>query len=120
MTEELLKTGKHTVTALARPGSLDKLPEGVIPKVIDYSKPESIVEALKGQDALVITLSGHSPEGTELALVKAAAEADVKWILPNDWSPDTDNAALVKDIMIFGPKGMSPLYMKFYCWMLIL
>lgn len=77
----------------------------MIAKEIDYSKPDTIVEALKGQDALVITLSGHAPEGTELTLVKAAAEAGVNWILPNDWSPDTDNPALVKDIMIFAPKG---------------
>jgi uncharacterized protein YbjT (DUF2867 family) len=61
MTEALLRTGKHTVTALARAGSQSKLPEGVIEKTTDYSKPETIVEALKGQHALVITLGSRHP-----------------------------------------------------------
>ncbi|KAJ5540175.1 hypothetical protein N7513_008507 [Penicillium frequentans] len=105
ITDALLKTRKHTITALARAGSLNSLPAGVTPKEIDYSKPETIVEALKGQDALVISLSGHAPEGTELQLIKAAGEAGVKWVLPNDWSPDTTNEAMNNDIMIFKPKA---------------
>jgi uncharacterized protein YbjT (DUF2867 family) len=104
MAEALLKTGKHTVTALTREGSQSKLPDGVISKPIDYSKTETIVEALKGQDALIVTLPGQVPEGTELNLVTAAAEAGVKWIL-NDWCPDTQNEELVADVPIFQPKG---------------
>lgn len=53
MTEALLKTGKHTVTAITRHDSQSTLPEGVDVKKVDYSKHETIVEALKGQDALV-------------------------------------------------------------------
>lgn len=105
MTEALLKTGKHTVTALTRTDSQSKLPDGVISKPVDYSKPETIVEALKGQDSLVITLSGSVPPAIDLMLVKAAAEAGVPWILPNEWAPDTANEGLVKDIAIFQPKG---------------
>lgn len=103
MTEALLKTGKHTVTALTRDAS-QKFPEGVISKVIDYSQPETLVEPLQNQDALVITLGGLAPEGTELALIKAAGEAGVKWIMPNEWCPDTTNEALVKDVFVFQPK----------------
>ncbi|KAJ5761049.1 hypothetical protein N7520_008205 [Penicillium odoratum] len=54
---------------------------------------------------LVITLSGHAPEGTELQLIKAAGEAGVKWVLPNDWSPSTTNEAMNQDIPIFQPKA---------------
>lgn len=104
MAEALLKTGKHTITALTREGSQSKLPSGVISKTIDYNKIETIVEALKGQEALIITIPGQAPEGTELNLVKAAAEAGVKWIL-NDWCPDTLNEDLVRDVNIFQPKG---------------
>jgi hypothetical protein len=104
MAEALLKTGKHTVTALTREGSQSKLPHGVISKPIDYSNIETIVEALKGQEAFIITLPGQAPEGTELNLVKAAAKAGVKWIL-NDWCPDTLNEELVRDVPIFQPKG---------------
>lgn len=55
---------------------------------------------------MIITLSGRSPiDATEAILIKAAAEANVKWIFPNEWSPDTANEALVKDInFLFQPK----------------
>ena len=105
MTEALLKTGKHTITAITRVDSQSKLPEGVISKKVDYDKQETLVEALRGQDALVITLSGHTPKETESQLIDAAGEAGVPWILPNEWSPDTTNEALVKDVFIFQSKG---------------
>lgn len=104
MTEALLKTGKHTVTALTRANSQGKLPEGVISKKVDYNKPETLVEALRGQDALVITLSAQSPKETEMQLINAAGEAGVAWILPNDWSPDTTDEATNKDVFIFQSK----------------
>ncbi|KAJ5584678.1 uncharacterized protein N7459_004478 [Penicillium hispanicum] len=103
MASSLLKTGKHTITALTRNTS-QQFPEGVIPKAVDYEEPETLVEALQGQDALIIILSSATTEGTELKLIKAAGEAGVKWILPNDWSPDTTNEAIVKDVVIFPPK----------------
>ena len=81
MTEALLKTGKHTVTAITRFDSQSKLPEGVTIHKVDYEKPDSLVEALRGQDALVITLSGQSPiQQTEEKLIRAAAEAGVPWM----------------------------------------
>ncbi|KAM0810128.1 putative NmrA-like domain-containing protein [Seiridium cardinale] len=105
ITEALLKTGKLVVTAITRVGSESKFPEGVDVKKVDYGKQETLVEALQGQDALVITLSGHTPEGTEAHLINAAGEAGVGWILPNEWSPDTANEALVNDVSVFKPKG---------------
>lgn len=105
MTASLLQTGKHTITAITRADSQSKLPEGVISKKVDYSKPETLVEALRGQDALVITLSGHVSKEAERLLINAAGEAGVRWILPNEWSPDTTNETLVKDVFIFQSKG---------------
>jgi hypothetical protein len=105
MTEALLKTGRHTVTALTRIDSQSQLPEGAISKQIDYARPETLVEALRGQDALVITLSVQSAKGTDMQLINAAAEAGVAWIMPNEWSPDTANEDLVKDVLFFQPKG---------------
>jgi len=87
--KELLKTGQHTVTAITRADSQSKLPEGVKVKKVDYSDPSSLVEALKGQDALVITLSGYTPPDTQSKLIQAASDAGVSWVLPNEWSPDT-------------------------------
>jgi putative NADH-flavin reductase len=75
MTEALLRTGKHTITAITRVDSQSKLPENVISKRVDYNKPETLVEAFRGQDALVITLSGRTPKETEIQLINAAGKA---------------------------------------------
>lgn len=112
MTAALLKTGKHTVTAITRADSQSKLPEGVIVKKVDYSKPETLVEALRGQDALVITMGGHTPKEIHLALFNAAGEAGVSWIMPNEWSPDTANEGLIKDLFIFPANGKQWLMYK--------
>ena len=101
MAESLLKTGKHTVTAITRAESESKLPEGVEVKKVDYSNQSSIVDALRGQDALVITMGVMAPPDQQSKLIEAAADANVPWILPNDWSPDTANEGLVKDVFIF-------------------
>ncbi|MCJ1351599.1 MAG: hypothetical protein MMC33_001583 [Icmadophila ericetorum] len=101
MTEELLKTGKHNVTALSRADSNATLPKGVIKKIIDYDNPSSLVEALQGQDALIITVGIMAPPDTTTKLIQAAADANVPWVLPNEWSPDTANEALVKDVRPF-------------------
>jgi uncharacterized protein YbjT (DUF2867 family) len=103
MVKSLLETGKHTVTALTRADSTNTLPSGVNTKTIDYSKPETIVDALKGQQVLIITLSVFSPPGTELTLIDAAQKAGVQWVLPNAWGSDTTNKELVKDV--FGFQG---------------
>lgn len=101
MVDELLKTGKHTVTAISRMDSQSKLPDGIKIARIDYGKQETIVEALKGQDALIITMSVFADKSQQKSLIDAAGEAGVKWILPNEWAPDTDREDVVKDVSIF-------------------
>ncbi|KAL9594042.1 MAG: hypothetical protein Q9219_007249 [cf. Caloplaca sp. 3 TL-2023] len=74
--EALLKTGQHTITAITRPDSQSTLPLGVAVKKVDYSKLETIVDALRGQQALVITISGYAPiKEIEEKLVRAAGDA---------------------------------------------
>ncbi|KAJ5676098.1 hypothetical protein N7462_008995 [Penicillium macrosclerotiorum] len=106
MAEALLKTGKHTVTVLTRASSKSKLPEGAIPKIIDYEKLDTLVEALKGQEALVITMKSQVKEA-ESKLITAAAEAGVKWIMPNEWCPDSTNEGLRNDVFIYPPREAS-------------
>lgn len=105
MMDALLKTGKHTITALTRVGGQNKFPQGVVCKTIDYSKLETLVDALQGQDALVITLNDQTPRGTGMQLMHAAGEAGVPWILPNEWGPDTTDEETNKDVFVFPPKG---------------
>ena len=101
MTEALLKTGKHTVTAITRVDSKSTLPEGVEVKKVDYGNQSSLVEALQGQDALIITMGPMAPPDQQSKLIQAAADASVAWVLPNEWSPDTAHEALVKDVFAF-------------------
>lgn len=98
--EALLKTGKHTVTAISRAESSAKLPEGIEVKHVDYNNKSNLVEALKGQDALIITMAVTAPKDQEVKLLEAAAEAGVPWVLPNEWGFDTTNRTLVHDSFV--------------------
>ena len=91
ITEELLKTGKHKVTAITRAGSENAIPKGCHSAVISYDDHASIVAALKGQDCLVISLAVTAPPDTSDRLFKAAADAKVPWVLPNEWGGDTSD-----------------------------
>ena len=50
MLEEMLKNGKHKITAITRAGSTNKIVEGVHIKKVDYNDQSSLVEALEGQE----------------------------------------------------------------------
>ena len=98
--EELLRGGKHKVRALTRPDSTNKIPDGVEIKHIDYNDQSSLVAALEGQDALIITMSVMAPRDQHAKLVEAAAAANVPWILPNEWGGDEGTEAFNADTII--------------------
>jgi putative NADH-flavin reductase len=76
--EALVRGGKHTVTAITREDSQSKLPAGVEVKKVNYDNTETLVAALQGQEALIITLSGHADiETLEKKLITAANDAGV-------------------------------------------
>ncbi|KAI0377877.1 hypothetical protein F5Y04DRAFT_263454 [Hypomontagnella monticulosa] len=102
LTEHLLKTGKHVVTAITRPDSTNKLPEGVQVARVDYSGDDdtALVEALKGQQALIISLSVFAAQDSISKLVRAAAKAGVRYVLPNWWGHDGANDKLCEDTML--------------------
>jgi hypothetical protein len=104
MTEYLLKSGKHTVTAITRPDSTTKLPEGVKVAKVDYNSHQSLVDGFQGQDVLIITLPAFATSDTQSKLIKAAGDAGIPWILPNEWSPDTANEELNRDVTVFHSK----------------
>lgn len=82
----LVRTGKHAVTALTRPGSTSKLPEGVKAAEVNYDDDASLVEALKGQQFLVITLAvSNVAADLHGRICAAAAKAGVPYILPNSF-----------------------------------
>ncbi|KAF7556734.1 hypothetical protein G7Z17_g1278 [Cylindrodendrum hubeiense] len=89
----LLHTRKHTVTALTRADSTGQLPEGIKAVKVDYEDESSIVEALKGQQLLVITLGVGAPQDLHGRIAAAAAKAGVPKVMPNAYGypMDKDN-----------------------------
>lgn len=86
--EELLATGKHTVTALTRPGSTNTLPAGLKTIAVSYDTEDgeaALVDALRGQQVLIICLSPAAAPNTHHRLVFAAAQAGVPYVVPNGW-----------------------------------
>lgn len=100
--EAMLKAGKHKITAISREGSTNTMPDGVTVKKVNYDSPSSLAESLKGQDALVITMSVTAPPDTQIKLLEAAAAAGVSWVIPNEFGVDTMNEGVGRDTML-GP-----------------
>ena len=98
--EELLKAGKHTVTALSRADSTSQLPSGVEVRKVNYDDQSSLVKALRGQEALIITMGARAPQDQQTKLIEAAAAANVPWVLPNEFGNDPLDTELNKDNMI--------------------
>ncbi|EEA23352.1 hypothetical protein TMatcc_002211 [Talaromyces marneffei ATCC 18224] len=98
LTNALLSTNKHQITAVTRAGSTNPIPAGVTVKHINYAEPSTLVDALRGQDALIFSLSVLATDEAD-RLIKAAAEAEVPWILPNEFGYNSDNDAVNKDTL---------------------
>ncbi|KUL91114.1 hypothetical protein ZTR_00772 [Talaromyces verruculosus] len=98
----LLKTGKHTVTAISRKDSGNKLPEGILVAHVDYDDEATIITALKGQQFLIITMAPTAPQDTHSKIVQAASKAGVPYIMPNGYGADIDNVKLGQDTLL-GP-----------------
>ena len=88
ITESLLAGGKHKITAVTRADSTNKVPEGVVARKVNYDDESTLVEALKGQEVLIITMGVMAPPDTQAKLINAAAKAGVTYILPNEWGFD--------------------------------
>ncbi|KAF2649190.1 NAD(P)-binding protein [Lophiostoma macrostomum CBS 122681] len=99
ITEDLIKSGKHTITALTRLDSTSKEPEGVNVVRVDYADHAGLVSALRGQQMLIITLSGMTPPEVHSGIVKAAIEAGVPYIMPNAYGFDYTNKTLIEGEM---------------------
>ncbi|KAK8034554.1 hypothetical protein PG993_009549 [Apiospora rasikravindrae] len=101
--DELLKAGKHQVTAITRHDSTAVIPDGVKVARVDYADHNSLVAAMRDQDVLIITMSVQAPKEAQLKLVDAAADAGVRWVLPNEWGLDQTNLSLADDAFMGPP-----------------
>ncbi|KAH7251526.1 hypothetical protein BKA59DRAFT_492004 [Fusarium tricinctum] len=97
--EQLLKTGKHTITALTRNSSSSKLPKGVKIARVDYEDEESIAAALEGQQLLIITLANGVDAEVHHRIVRAAGKAGVTHVIPNIYAANivVENKGAVDD-----------------------
>ena len=67
---------------------------------INYDDEATIVDALKGQQFLIITLAVTVPEDTESKLIRAAARAGVPYVMPNAYGPDPVNDKMMTENLI--------------------
>ena len=100
ITASLLETSKFIITAITRSDSTSKIPDGVKSAKVDYNDHASLVAALRGQDCLIITMNTMAPRDTSAKLIQAAAEAEVPWVLPNEWGYDSGDEELAKDAIV--------------------
>lgn len=93
------------MTAITRSGSTNKLPDSVNSVIVDYDDETSLVEAMKGQQILIITLAVRAPPGTQSKLIRAASKAGVPYVMPNAWGTDPLNEKLMQDTFFQKPFG---------------
>ncbi|KAJ3119078.1 hypothetical protein HK098_005755 [Nowakowskiella sp. JEL0407] len=104
ITDAILANGKPTLTAIIRKGSTNQVPEGVLIKEVNYDDHSSLVAALQGQDALIITMGVTAPKEQSIKLIKAAADANVEWIVPNEFGFNHDDEKFDADTYVGIPK----------------
>lgn len=70
---------------------------------MNYEDHSSLVSVLRGQQFLIITLGNAAPKDTQSRIVHAAAEAGVPYVMPNAYSPDPQNEAMLTQILVGVP-----------------
>ncbi|KAK5107514.1 hypothetical protein LTR62_001086 [Meristemomyces frigidus] len=95
----LLAGNKHILTALTRPDSTSTLPPRVHhTKKVDFTNHAALVPALQGQNILIITLAVTADPSVQKKLIDAAAEAGVRYILPNEYGINSADETMRHDV----------------------
>jgi len=98
----LLKAGTFNVSVLSRPTSKSKFAPGVNKLTSDFT-PTSLVEAFKGQDAVIDLIAQNSVEGRK-SYIDAAIAAGVKRFIPSEFSGNMENETNVATISFFSDR----------------
>ncbi|KAI8307968.1 hypothetical protein K4K59_010532 [Colletotrichum sp. SAR11_240] len=106
----LRSSKQFDVTVLTRTGSSHEFPANITVKYVDYDNPALLAEAVRGQDAVVSTLSVFGSD-VQKALVDASVAAGVKRFLPSEFGSSTENPK-VQAIPIFGAKLQLQEYLR--------
>lgn len=74
------------VSVLARPSSKSVYADNIKVFKADFPDHKALVEAFRGQDAVLVTTGDfHNIGATTIPLIDAAIEAGVKRFLPSGW-----------------------------------
>jgi hypothetical protein len=90
----LIASRQHEITALTRSESTGILPEGVNRVQVDYNDHKSLTAAFQGQEFLIIALAVTAPPELHNNIVRAAASACVRYMMPNFYGSDIRNPRL--------------------------
>lgn len=96
----LLATNRFSLTALTRVGSTSTIDPRIRSVPVDYDSPASLTAALRGHDALIITLNARTVKTEQPKLISAATAAGIPWILPNEFGFDPHDTALGDEAFI--------------------
>ncbi|KAI5357573.1 Putative NmrA-like domain, NAD(P)-binding domain superfamily [Septoria linicola] len=97
------------VAALSQSGKTQNLPSQVKTVKVDYSSQDSIIHALKGQDAFVSLIPKHEDQP---ALIDAAIAAGVKFFIPSEFGSDIAGSQKVAGLPVFAGKKKTQDYLK--------
>ena len=86
----LLKSG-FNVTAISRQESTATFPAGVTVKKVDTTSAAALTDALKGQDAVVSTVTTVAADAQKI-FIDAAVAANVKRFIPSEFGYNTREA----------------------------
>ncbi|KAJ6786013.1 hypothetical protein PWT90_02993 [Aphanocladium album] len=102
ITNALIENGKHEITFITRPESNIRLPDGHKIVKVDYSGSgiTELVDVLRDQDCLIVTMAVTAPPDTVSKFSRAAAQARVPYIMPNWFGIGPENDAIAKEEII--------------------
>lgn len=105
--KQLLAAKRFNITLITRAESTTKFPTdpSITVKAADYSSHDSLVEAFKGNEAAVFILHFSALEETQKDLIRAAAAAGVKYILPTEFGADNAVEKLSSSVPINAMKA---------------
>ncbi|KAJ5288969.1 isoflavone reductase family protein [Penicillium angulare] len=107
----LQKEGQFNLSILSRKSSKSNFPSNLKVYNVDDDYPiDQLVDAFKGQDALVSTLPGR-PYTVHIRMIDAAIEAGVKRFIPTEYGNNTC-AAAAELVTLYEDKAKVAAYLK--------
>ncbi|KAK7425153.1 hypothetical protein QQX98_000067 [Neonectria punicea] len=100
--KKFVESGKFNIRVLKRAGSASSFPEGTDVVEVDYSSLESLKSAIKGQDAVISTLTTLAID-SQLAFIDAAVAAGVQRFIPSEFGSNLDVPS-VRSLPVFTQK----------------